>query len=194
MNELTVVERTNEWRRMKSLVLDSVSSPITKRVYNMALDEFFGWVRPGAAARLHQSHRERVARIPGGTRAGVVVHHRPDVGDPQAGRRGDRQRAEHQGSVPGRCHQALYRLTNSIIIVDRRDDGSCRTCLRTEFSNHDSIITAGAEEAPLYVYLACPAPHASVSGRAGPGAGPGSLRIRSLRTHRQGRERDEKSD
>jgi site-specific recombinase XerD len=51
MNELTVVEKTNEWRRMKSLVLDSVSSPITKRVYNMALDEFFGWYaqepRPG---------------------------------------------------------------------------------------------------------------------------------------------------
>ena len=36
---------------MKSLVLDSVSSPITKRVYNMALDEFFAWYaqepRPG---------------------------------------------------------------------------------------------------------------------------------------------------
>jgi hypothetical protein len=51
MNELTVVEKTNEWRRMKGLVLDSVSSPITKRVYNMALDEFFGWYaqepRPG---------------------------------------------------------------------------------------------------------------------------------------------------
>ncbi len=51
MNELTVVAKTNEWRRMKALVLDSVSSPITKRVYNMALDEFFGWYgqepRPG---------------------------------------------------------------------------------------------------------------------------------------------------
>jgi integrase/recombinase XerD len=51
MNELTVVDRTTEWRRMKSLVLDSVSSPITKRVYNMALDEFFAWYaqepRPG---------------------------------------------------------------------------------------------------------------------------------------------------
>ena len=43
MNELTVVDKANEWRRMKSLVLDSVSSPITKRVYNMALDEFFAW-------------------------------------------------------------------------------------------------------------------------------------------------------
>src|SRR5271169_6631105 len=51
MNELTVADKANEWRRMKSLVLDSVSSPITKRVYNMALDEFFGWYaqepRPG---------------------------------------------------------------------------------------------------------------------------------------------------
>jgi site-specific recombinase XerC len=36
---------------MKALVLDSVSSPITKRVYNMALDEFLAWYgqepRPG---------------------------------------------------------------------------------------------------------------------------------------------------
>jgi integrase len=36
---------------LKTLVLDSVSSPITKRVYNMALDEFMGWFqqapRPG---------------------------------------------------------------------------------------------------------------------------------------------------
>ena len=50
-NELTVVDKASEWRRMKSLVLDSVRSPITKRVYNMALDEFFGWYaqepRPG---------------------------------------------------------------------------------------------------------------------------------------------------
>jgi hypothetical protein len=30
---------------MKALVLDSVSSPITKRVYNMALDEFMAWFR-----------------------------------------------------------------------------------------------------------------------------------------------------
>src|ERR1017187_5155302 len=47
MNELTVVDRANEWRRMRSLVLDSVGSPITKRVYNMALDEFFSWYAQG---------------------------------------------------------------------------------------------------------------------------------------------------
>src|SRR5207248_7017569 len=37
--------------KLKALVLDSVSSPITKRVYNMALDEFLLWFqqapRPG---------------------------------------------------------------------------------------------------------------------------------------------------
>jgi len=51
MNELTVIERAPEWQRLKALVLDSVSSAITKRVYNMALDEFFAWYalepRPG---------------------------------------------------------------------------------------------------------------------------------------------------
>jgi integrase len=51
MNELTVVERAPQWHRLKALVLDSVSSKITKRVYNMALNEFFAWYemepRPG---------------------------------------------------------------------------------------------------------------------------------------------------
>jgi site-specific recombinase XerD len=45
MTELTVVEKLAEWQRLKALVLDSVSSPITKRVYNMALDEFVAWFR-----------------------------------------------------------------------------------------------------------------------------------------------------
>jgi integrase len=45
MNELIVVEKLAEWQRLKALVLDSVSSPITKRVYNMALDEFLAWFR-----------------------------------------------------------------------------------------------------------------------------------------------------
>src|ERR1700720_1542212 len=51
MNELIVVERPDKWQMLKALVLDSVSSPITRRVYNMALDEFIGWYqlapRPG---------------------------------------------------------------------------------------------------------------------------------------------------
>jgi len=45
------VEKLAEWQRLKTLVLDSVSSPITRRVYNMALDEFMNWFklapRPG---------------------------------------------------------------------------------------------------------------------------------------------------
>ena len=43
MTDLMVVPQTNQWLKLKSLVLDSVSSPITKRVYNLGLDEFFAW-------------------------------------------------------------------------------------------------------------------------------------------------------
>jgi integrase/recombinase XerD len=51
MNDLTLVEKLAEWQRLKALVLESVSSPITRRVYNLALDEFMNWFqqepRPG---------------------------------------------------------------------------------------------------------------------------------------------------
>jgi len=51
MNDLVVVEKIAGWEKLKALVLDSVSSPITKRVYNMALEEFLVWFqqapRPG---------------------------------------------------------------------------------------------------------------------------------------------------
>jgi integrase/recombinase XerD len=68
MNDLMVVaDRTAEWRKLKALVLDSVSSPITKRVYNLGLDEFITWYtqepRPGftkatvAAWRVHLEGR-----------------------------------------------------------------------------------------------------------------------------------------
>jgi hypothetical protein len=43
MNDLVTVGKIAQWKKLKSLVLDSVSSPITKRVNNMALDEFYGW-------------------------------------------------------------------------------------------------------------------------------------------------------
>ena len=43
MNDLVVADRAADWRRLKALVLDSVSSPITKRVYNLGLDEFLAW-------------------------------------------------------------------------------------------------------------------------------------------------------
>jgi len=51
MTDLIVVPQTNQWHKLKTLVLDSVSSPITRRVYNLGLDEFFAWYslepRPG---------------------------------------------------------------------------------------------------------------------------------------------------
>ena len=43
MTDLIVVPQAAHWQRLKRLVLDSVSSPITRRVYNLGLDEFFGW-------------------------------------------------------------------------------------------------------------------------------------------------------
>ena len=46
MNELAVVDQGEDWHRLKSLVLDSVSSPITKRVYNLGLNESLTWYGP----------------------------------------------------------------------------------------------------------------------------------------------------
>lgn len=43
MNELAVIEEPDKWVLLKALVLDSVSSPITRRLYNLALDEFLSW-------------------------------------------------------------------------------------------------------------------------------------------------------
>src|SRR5580700_1521656 len=43
MNELVVADRATHWHRLKALVLDSVSSPITRRVYNLGPDEFIAW-------------------------------------------------------------------------------------------------------------------------------------------------------
>src|ERR1700733_6629628 len=51
MNDLVVIEKIAQWEKLKMLVLDSVSSAITKCVYNMALNEFMAWFqqapRPG---------------------------------------------------------------------------------------------------------------------------------------------------
>ena len=51
MTDVIVVPQAAPWQRLKRLVLDSVSSPITRRVYNLGLDELFEWYgrepRPG---------------------------------------------------------------------------------------------------------------------------------------------------
>src|SRR5881394_2801615 len=43
MTDLIVAPQASQWQRLKALVLDSVSSPITRRVYNLGLDEFIAW-------------------------------------------------------------------------------------------------------------------------------------------------------
>jgi len=40
MTDLIVVPHTGHWQRLKAMVLNSVSSPITKRVYNLGFDEY----------------------------------------------------------------------------------------------------------------------------------------------------------
>ena len=51
MHDLIAVERIAQLEKLKTLVLESVFSPIAKRVYNMALNEFMEWFqqapRPG---------------------------------------------------------------------------------------------------------------------------------------------------
>jgi hypothetical protein len=50
MNDLVAIEKIAQWEKLKALVLDSVSSPITKRVYNMALNEFMAWFQQAPRA------------------------------------------------------------------------------------------------------------------------------------------------
>jgi len=45
MTDLIAVERIAQRQKLKALVLDGVSSPITKRMYNLALNEFMAWFR-----------------------------------------------------------------------------------------------------------------------------------------------------
>jgi hypothetical protein len=86
-----VANRASDWRRLKALVLDSVSSPITKRVYNLGLDEFIEWygqeARPGfTKATVNARHGALEARR-------LCFDQRVHHGGPQAGGRGCRQRA-----------------------------------------------------------------------------------------------------
>src|ERR1035441_7550590 len=71
MTDLIVLPQTNQWQKLKTLVLDSVSSPITKRVYNHALDEFFEWFgqepRPGFTKATVAAWRVALAARPVGS-------------------------------------------------------------------------------------------------------------------------------
>jgi integrase len=74
MNELTLANKGADWRRLKALVLDSVSSPITKRVYNLGLDEFIAWYAAEPRPGLYQGNSDRMARCPGSPRARGSFH------------------------------------------------------------------------------------------------------------------------
>ena len=47
MTDLIAIQKIAGCEKLKTMVLDSVSSPITKRVYNMALEEFLEWFQQG---------------------------------------------------------------------------------------------------------------------------------------------------
>jgi len=75
MNDLISLEKIAQWQKLNTLVLDSVSSPITKRVYNMALEEFMAWFQQAPRVGLHQGNRERLAGIVRRLAPRFVVHH-----------------------------------------------------------------------------------------------------------------------
>jgi hypothetical protein len=52
MTDSIAVQKIVGWGKLKTLVLDSVSSSITMCGYNMALNEFMGWFHQ--TARLHK--------------------------------------------------------------------------------------------------------------------------------------------
>jgi len=91
MTDLIAIQKIAGWEKLKTLVLDSVSSPITKRVYNMALDEFLAWVPAGNPARVHRGHSGRLAGIAGSLQPWLVVDNHSNVCDSEAGRRSSGQ-------------------------------------------------------------------------------------------------------
>ena len=76
MTDLIVVPQAAHWQRLKRLVLDSVSSPITRRVYNLGLDEFFAWY--GQEPRPLQPWRNRLDPV-SPTRASACGRARPVI-------------------------------------------------------------------------------------------------------------------
>ena len=85
MTDLIAVERIAQWQKLKTLVLDSASSPITKRVYNMALDEFYNWFQQAPRPGFTKATVSALAGIARSARPWVVVDHHSDVGHSQAG-------------------------------------------------------------------------------------------------------------
>ena len=108
MTDLMVVPQAEHWQRLKALVLDSVSSPITRRVYNLGLDEFFAWLsvqEPRLGFTKATVSAWRVALEARGLGA-VSINVRITAGA-QAGRQGCGQRPA--GARAGRLRHACER-------------------------------------------------------------------------------------
>jgi hypothetical protein len=93
MNDLIVVPQQNQWLRLKSLVLDSVSSPDHETRLQFGAGRVLCLVRAGAPRRLHQGYRERLAGCPGSPRTGFGLDQRADHRRAQTRCGGIRQRA-----------------------------------------------------------------------------------------------------
>jgi hypothetical protein len=72
VNDLVLAKRAADWRRLKALVLDSVSCKITKRVYNLGLDEFFEWF--GKEARITVAERQGKSTASARLNCGAVLY------------------------------------------------------------------------------------------------------------------------
>ena len=91
MNDLVLANRAADWCLLKALVLDYVSSPITRRVYNLGLDKFIEWFgqepRPGFTKATVNAWRGALeARALGSVSINVRI-----TAGAQAGGRGCRQ-------------------------------------------------------------------------------------------------------
>ena len=116
MNDLIAVEKIAQGQKLKTLVLDSVSSPITKRVYNMALEEFMAWVPASAATRLHQGHRKRLAGIDAPVKASAL------------GGRRSWQSPKASWHLLGNAHAAVFLLRMDVVSVFPNDASDISGC------------------------------------------------------------------
>src|SRR5580693_6427033 len=97
MNELVVADKAAEWLRLKALVLDSISSPIRRHVYNLALDEFIAWYTEEPRIGFNQGHRERLEGSPGSQETRPDIDQRPVDRHPEVAV----EAADNRTAVPG---------------------------------------------------------------------------------------------
>ena len=121
MSDLIAVEKIAQWTKLKMLVLDSVSSPITKRVYSMALSEFMTWFQ--------QAPRPGLTGNPQG---------------PPTPRYGlERAAAARRGFVSA-CQESASELTNRSLAPNRRTLSDVSGATRRAAAECGSYLLAGS--------------------------------------------------